>query len=103
MTARFDLFERFASYLVQPVLDFFKSLIYHPVDTVVDTAVAAGEFVQEHPLTCLTIVGLGAYAKHKGYLKLNSRCVGLDIHADTRLGGAHLNAAVWRGDRSKFR
>lgn len=103
MAARFDLFERFLSYLVQPVSSFVSNFVRHPVDTVVDAAVGAGEFVQEHPLTCIAIVGLGAYAKHKGYLKLNSRCVGVDIHVDTRIGGMHINNAIWRGDRNKFR
>lgn len=103
MTTRFDLFERFLSYLVHPVSNFISGLVHHPVDTVVDAAVGAGEFVQEHPLTCIAIVGLGAYAIHRGHLKVNSRCIGVDVHVDTSLGGFHINNAIWRGNRSKYR
>lgn len=99
MTARFDLFERFASYLVQPIASFVRSMWYHPVDTVVDTAVAAGEFAQEHPLTTCAIIGLGAYAHHRRWLRLGKWGCSVHVDADTRLGGVNIHTGAYIGKR----
>lgn len=96
---RFDLIERFLSYTLQPVTHLAKSLWHHPIDTVVDTAVAAGEFVQENPLTCVAIVGLGAYAHHRGWLKTRKWGVGVDVEVDTRLGGMAVRSGCWLGKK----
>lgn len=100
---RFDLIERFLSYTFQPVASAIKSFWRAPVDTVVDAAVGAGEFVQEYPLTCMAVVGCAYYAHKHGYLKLSSKVIGIDVHMDTRIGGGHISAGVYRGDRSKYR
>lgn len=98
---RFDLIERFLSYTLQPITHVVKALWHHPVDTVVDTAIGVGEFVQENPLTCIAIVGLGAYAHHRGYLQLHRWGIGIDVDIDTRLGGAHVHNHVWCGKRRR--
>lgn len=99
MTTRFDLLERFLSYLFHPLASFARGLWHSPTDTVVDAAVAAGEFVQEHPLTCVAIVGAGMYAKQKGWLKLERWGGAFKVEADTSLGGFHSHNSAWIGKR----
>lgn len=98
---RIDLIERFLSYTLQPISHFLRSLWHHPVDTVVDNVVSVGEFVQENPLTCAAIVGLGAYAHHRRWLRFGKYGIGVHIEPETPIGGAMIHSSFYLGNKKK--
>src|SRR6186713_120086 len=99
MTARIDLIERFLSYLFQPLASFIRGLWHSPTDTVIDAAVATGTFIQDHPLTCVAIMGAGMYAHKRGALKFEKWGVSTNLDLDTGHGGIHAHNSLWIGKK----
>lgn len=94
-------FENALYHLVKPVGDGLYYFINHPVDAVVNTLYATSDFIQDNPYTSLAIVGLGAYAYHKGYIRYRDRKGTLDVEVDTCIGGASLNTSLWCGRKRR--
>lgn len=99
--AKLDLLEHFLHAVGRPVGNFLHQLVYHPAETVIDCTASASEWVQDHPYTCVALVGLGAYAYHRGWIKANTKRVDVNFEIDTCLGGYRTNTSAWVGKKNR--
>ena len=97
--SKLNLLEHFLHSIGRPIGNALHQLIYHPADTVVDAASSCVEFVQDHPYTCVAVLGLGAYAVHRGWIDLNRKRLAVHIDIDTCVGGYRTDTTLWLGKR----
>lgn len=89
--AKFDLLEHFLREIGRPIGNFLHSLLYHPADTTIEAITNASEWVQDHPYTCVAVVGLGMYAHHRGWLRFQDKGVHVNLDAKCCIGEAHIH------------
>lgn len=86
-------------HLLRPIGDASYYFFNHPLDALSYTLYATGDFIHQNPFTTVAVIGLGAYAVHKGTLKFNGRRVDVNLDIDTCLGGYRTNTSMWLGRR----
>jgi type II secretory pathway component PulF len=86
-------------HLLKPVGDAAYYFFNNPLNALSSGLYATGDFIQDNPYTCIAIIGLGAYAAHKGALKYNNGRVNLTLDIDTCVGGYQTNTSLWVGKR----
>ena len=94
-----NLLEHFLREIGRPIGHFLHNLIYHPADTAIEVVRDSAEWIQDHPYTCVAIVGLGMYAHHRGWLRFQDRGVHVNIDAKCCIGEAHIHNSVRIGRR----
>lgn len=97
--ARFDLLEHFLREIGRPIGNFFHELLYHPADTAIEAVTIASEWVQDHPYTTVAIIGLGAYAKHRGWLQFKDKGIHINLDAQCCLGEVRIHNSARIGRR----
>lgn len=97
--ARFYLLEDFLSDIFQPIGRALAKIINHPIDSIGDVANSAIDIAKEHPYTCAAVVGLGAYAYHRGWIKVDRNRVSVNINVNTPIFGYNTNTTFRLGRR----
>ncbi len=92
--------ENLLSDIVRPIGEGVLNVVSHPIDTACNMLTYTADLAQEHPYGCAAVVGLGAYAIHKGWIKLdkNKLHINIDINAGP-LGGLRTNTTLRLGPR----
>lgn len=93
------LLDDLLSDVVRPIGNALLDVLTHPVDTVSNIAISAANTAKAHPYACTAIVGLGAYAFHKGWLKIDKNRLHVNINIDTPIGGYKTNTTFRIGHR----
>jgi hypothetical protein len=86
-------------HLLRPIGDAAYYFATHPVNALSAGLYAIGDYVAENPYTTVAVIGLGAYAAHKGMLQYNNRRLTVSANIDTCLGGYQTNTSLWIGKR----
>ncbi len=88
-----DIVEGYINEVVRPLGNLLVNTVTHPIDTLQSIASASAQLVQSHPYTCATIVGLGAYAMHRGNLRFENNKVHVRFNIDTPFGACNWNTS----------
>jgi hypothetical protein len=94
-----DLLEELLGGVVRPVGDALRDVMNHPIDTVNNIAINVGQTAKSHPLVCAAIVGFGAYAFHRGWLKIDKNKLHVNVNIDTCVFGYRTNTTFRLGGR----
>lgn len=97
--ANSNILEHFLHNVFRPIGNFFYNLLHHPADTAIEIVTDTAEWVQDHPYTCVAIIGLGMYANHRGWLKFRDKGIHVNIDAQCCIGEAHIHNSVRIGRR----
>ncbi len=79
--------------VVRPLADFLVNTVSHPINTLESIGTTCLDVIQSHPYTTLTVVGLGAYAMHRGNLKIENNKLHVQFNVDTPLGACRWNTS----------
>lgn len=94
-----NVVEGFIGEVVRPLGNFLVNTVSHPIETAQSVASAGAQFVQNNPYTCVTILGLGAYAMYRGNLRFENNKMYFGCNIDTPLGACNLNTALRLGPK----
>lgn len=94
-----NIVEGYINEVVRPLGNSLVNTISHPVEALKSIASVGTQFIQNNPYTCVTILGLGAYAMHRGNLKFENNKVHFHCNVDTPLGAVSLNTSFRIGPK----
>lgn len=86
--SQIDLLDQLLNSVVRPV-----------VDTVSNLAISTAYTAKEHPVACAALVGLGAYAFHRGWLKVDRNRLHVNVNIDNCVFGYRTSTTFRLGGR----
>ncbi len=94
-----DQLDNLLSEVVRPIGDTVLHAISHPIDTVSNVLTGTAHLAQAHPYASATFIGLGAYAFHRGWLKIENNKLQVNINIDTCVFAYRTNTSIRIGPR----